>query len=145
MECFGEIFGECSFSNCSFGDEQKENYPRNSYELIIQMTKYLNQMLEEDFGAKGATLRDRINFVQKEDFLDPSLCYKLHYIADIRDKMLKDTKYKLHRDSILSSFEELKKEMQLISTGTSCKNPQDPSAVVMVESEQKSLWEAFAY
>lgn len=58
------------------------------YEFVIKRCKYLEGVLESDFGANGRGLHEKISSVQ--DQLPQDLVKKLRFIATVRNQLVHD-------------------------------------------------------
>ncbi len=63
----------------------------DDYELVIRLSKRLERLLEEKYGAQGKGLHEKTMSVAGR--VDPLTVRKLHYIAAIRNKLVHDDSY----------------------------------------------------
>jgi flagellar biosynthesis chaperone FliJ len=89
----------------------KEAYATNDYELVIKSAKELEDLLEEQFGATGKGLHEKITTAQD---LSPSLQKRLRYLATIRNKLVHDVRFDRipDRQSFIEAFERAQAELQ---------------------------------
>lgn len=85
----------------------------NVYELVIKISKDLEILLEDEFGASGRGLHEKISSVQTE--LPAPLVKRMRYLATIRNRLVHgDIASVPDRPAFVQAYEQSKRELQSI-------------------------------
>ncbi|TFJ87848.1 hypothetical protein NSK_001195 [Nannochloropsis salina CCMP1776] len=92
-------------------------YAKNDYELAIKTSKDLEHLLEQEWGADGKGLHEKITWVQHSDSpLPDDLMRRMRFLATIRNKLIHDITYTRIEDRarFIETFERSKRELHAI-------------------------------
>ena len=92
-------------------------YSSNDYELAIKTSKDLEHLLEEEWGAEGKGLHEKITWVQHSSSpLPDDLMRRMRFLATIRNKLIHEVAYTRieDRSRFIESYERSKRELRAI-------------------------------
>lgn len=89
-------------------------YAQNDYQLVIEVSKEFEFLLEKEFGAEGKGLHEKISGASPE--LPPPTIKSLRYIASVRNSLVHDRDVKALKDRALFILkcESAMEEIQVI-------------------------------
>ena len=84
------------------------------YEFAIKRCKYLEGVLENDFGANGRGLHEKISSVQ--DKLPQDLVKKLRFVATVRHQLVHDNNVDRldNREAFTKACDQAEKKLKLL-------------------------------
>lgn len=110
MVKFGEALG--SFIKFLTGP----TYASNHYELAIKTSKDLEHLLEQEWGAEGKGLHEKISWVQQHSNppLPEDLVRRMRFLATVRNKLIHDVTYNRieDRERFIKAYEQSKREIR---------------------------------
>jgi hypothetical protein len=90
----------------------------NDFELVIRSSKELEALLEDEFGATGAGLHEKITYAKAACGVNfsPALEKRMRYLATIRNKLVHERGFDAipDRDAFIRAFDESLKELQVL-------------------------------
>ena len=91
-----------------------KSYPSNDYELVITCAKDLEHLLEQEFGASGKGLHEKISSASSQ--LPDKLVRQMRYLATIRNRLVHEYGFNSipDRPTFLAKFEESKEELKQV-------------------------------
>lgn len=95
----------------------QSGHSRNDFELAVRAAKDLELKLQNQFGAEGRGLHEKINSIQDYNYLPRSLVKKMRHVATLRNKLVHEQDFNRipNRELFIRSFEESKKELSAIA------------------------------
>lgn len=92
-------------------------YSSNDFELAIKSSKDLEHLLEQEWGAEGKGLHEKITWVQHSSApLPEDLMRRMRFLATIRNKLIHDVTYTRIEDRarFIQAYEQSKREIRSI-------------------------------
>ena len=92
-------------------------YSSNDYELAIKTSKDLEHLLEQEWGAEGKGLHEKITWVQHSSSpLPDDLMRRMRFLATVRNKLIHEVEFTKieNRSKFIETYERSKRELRAI-------------------------------
>jgi len=92
-------------------------YSSNDYELAIKTSKDLEHLLEQEWGAEGKGLHEKITWVQHSSSpLPDDLMRRMRFLATIRNKLIHEVEFTKieNRSKFIETYERSKRDLRTI-------------------------------